>query len=296
MGVLDRDARRIQGKIVYFGGAGAGTTQNAQFIYRKLKREHRGELRLLEVRGQPSATYEYLPVQLGAVQGYQTAIQIYTVPPGDSCRAERGRILEDADGLVFVADLRPERHAATQAALHELREHLAAQERTLEDLVLVVQYNHRDEAGENDLERLHRGLALRPAGYFEAIATEGTGVLQTLTTLSKLVLGKLRQQATPAPAQDPERADPVPVAPLVEEPAPEPTPEPAVGSAAPELPAEALPSEEIVVERGEEAADFALEPAGPLELSDGALRIPLRLVERETGRKIELRLRVGLEI
>jgi hypothetical protein len=279
MGVFDRDARKIQGKIVYFGAAGAGGTANATFIYRKLKREHRGELRVLEVRGQPSATYEYLPVQLGAVQGYQTAIQIYTVPAGEACAPERGRILEDADGVVFVADLRPERHAATQAALAELREHLRAQGRTIEELVLVVQYNHRDEAGENDLDRLHRGLALRPASFVEAIAPEGTGVLQTLTTLSKLVLAKLRQEAeSPRPAVSKGGAAVVPA----------PSPE----ASAPSVVASGLEPPEP---EPASASDFALEPAGPLELREGALSVPLRLVERESGRKIELRLRVALE-
>ncbi len=282
MGVLDREARRIQGKIVYFGAAGAGATQNATFIHRKLKREHRGELRVLEVRGQPNATYEFLPVQLGAVQGFQTAMQIYTTPPGEACAGERRRLLEDVDGVVFVADLRPERHAATQAALGELRDHLRAHDRTLDEVVLVVQYNHRDEAGENDLERLHRALALRPAGYFEAIATEGTGVLQTLTTLSKLVLGKLRLEAD-APRPRPAPARPAPGAdaeiPL------------AVPLAAPL--SEPLDPAELEPDPG--AGDFVLEPVGALEVREGALSVPLRLVDRESGRKIELRLRVALE-
>ena len=104
---------------------------------------------------------------------------------------------------MFVADLRPDRHQATVAALAELREHLESYGRKLEDVPLVVQYNHRDQADENAVERLHRLIPLRQASCFEARADEGTGVLQTLTTLSKLLLVELRKTvddvATPLP-------------------------------------------------------------------------------------------------
>ncbi|MGH9886571.1 MAG: hypothetical protein ACREBE_13635, partial [bacterium] len=65
MGTADRNAREIHGKIVYFGAAGAGKTANLGFIQRKLKREHRGELKRLATRDGVAA-YETLPVQLGA--------------------------------------------------------------------------------------------------------------------------------------------------------------------------------------------------------------------------------------
>jgi signal recognition particle receptor subunit beta len=201
MGTADRDAREIHGKIVYVGAAGAGKTANLAFIQRKLKREHRGELKRLATRD-GVAVYETLPVQLGAVRGYKTSIQISSVPGAAEASALRRQIVDAVDGIVFVADLRPERHEATLAALAELRQHLAAQGRKLEDVPLIVQYNHRDQADENAVERLHRRLGLRAVSCFEARADEGTGVLQTLTTLSKLVLLELRKavdDATPQP-------------------------------------------------------------------------------------------------
>ena len=148
MGTADRDAREIRGKIVYYGAAGAGTSSNLLFIQRKLKREHRGELKRLATRDGVT-TYETLPVELGAVRGFKTSIQISSVPGAAQAATLRRQILEGVDGIVFVADLRPERHAATTAALEELRKHLASYGRELENVPLVVQYNHRDQADEN---------------------------------------------------------------------------------------------------------------------------------------------------
>src|SRR5215831_2140691 len=205
MGTADREAHEIHGKVVYFGPTGAGKSANLQFIQRKLKREHRGELRRQTGRD-GSSTYDVLPVSLGAVRGYKTSIQITTVPGATSAAAIRRELLKDVDGIVFVADLRPERHDATLASAAELRQHLTAQGRKIEDVPLVLQYNRRDQVDENAVERLHRKLGIKGA-CFEAVASEGIGVLQTLTTLSKLVLAELRKavdevsRATPAKAQ-----------------------------------------------------------------------------------------------
>src|SRR4030095_2319128 len=120
-----RDARELDAKIVSCGAAGAGKTANLSFSQRKLKREHRGELKRLATRDGVAA-YETLPVQLGAVRGYKTSIQISSVPGAGESSALRRQIVDGVDGIVFVADLRPERHEATLAALAELRQHLAA--------------------------------------------------------------------------------------------------------------------------------------------------------------------------
>ena len=198
-GTADRDAREIHGKIVYFGAAGAGKTSNLGFIQRKLKREHRGELKRLTTRD-GVASHETLPVQLGAVRGYKTSIQISSVPGAAEATGLRRHLVDAVEGIVFVADLRPERHTRRSPRSRSGASTSRAGPQ-VEDSH-VVQYNRRDQADENAVERLHRRLGLRTVSCFEARADEGTGVLQTLTTLSKLVLLELRKavdDATPQP-------------------------------------------------------------------------------------------------
>jgi hypothetical protein len=113
-------------------------------------------------------------------------------------------------------------------------------------VALVVQYNKRDLADPYALEDLHRKLAPGNAPIFEAVAVEGTGVLQTLSTISKRVIRSLREQSLnmggapvapePAPIAPPV-SEPAPIAPPVSEPAPpaaEPAPAQESFAAAPE--------------------------------------------------------------
>ncbi len=208
MGRLNRETGEINAKIVYYGPAGSGKTANVRFIHGKLKKEHRGELRVAHARKEKAGAYELLPVQLGAVRGFETSIHLHAAPGGDRYADERRRLLEDVDGVVFVADLRPERHEATLASLEELASSLESHGQGLDDVLLVIQYNRRDEADENSLEKLHARLGVKPEAYFESIATQGTGVLQTLTTLSKSILTRIRRQADAGEDEDAASAAP----------------------------------------------------------------------------------------
>jgi hypothetical protein len=211
VGVVNRETGEISAKLVYYGSAGAGTSANLECIHRKLKKEHRGELHKTNAPGDESATFEVLPVQLGSVRGFKTSIHLYTVPTGDAHAEQRRHVLRGADGVVFIADARPARYAATVAAALELETFLKAEGRSFADIHLLVQYNHCDEASENDIENVHKSLRLRPAASFPSSTGDGKGVLPALTTISKLILASMRKATEAAPA---------PAAPAPEPPAP----------------------------------------------------------------------------
>lgn len=269
MGVLNRERREIHAKIVYFGPDEAGKTTNLEFIHRKLKRDHRGEIKTSHVGNDKSATYEFLAVTLGAVRGYSTSIHIYTVPNGPSHREMRRQILDGTDGIVFVADLRPERHDATVEAAGELKDHLQSYGLELQDVVLVIQYNRRGTTDENALDVLHKRLGLEPEGYFEAVANDGTGVLQTLTSLSKQILSNIRQAAENEPEQ----------------------------VALARVGLTQMPVEEIERAQGILSANgFRVEGPAQTEASGGELRIPILVTDEESGRKLELCVRLSLSL
>ncbi|MFQ5515327.1 MAG: ATP/GTP-binding protein [Myxococcota bacterium] len=273
MGEVDPKRQQIHARIVYFGAAGAGTTTNLEYIHRKLRAEHRGDL--VHSGSDPDSRYESLAVQLGRVQGYETALEIVSVPVGAGAREERRKLLARADGIVFVADLQPERHDATAAAVQELREHLENLSRPLDDLMLLIQYNKSDLADENALDSLHRRLGLEPAATFEAVAHEGTGVLPTLTTVSKLMLARLRRTAELEQSSARLRLE---------------TSGPDVEGAV-EVALDTPPGSAPRAEKG-----FRLESAGPVEGSETELRIPIRLIDETSGRRIELCLRLGVDV
>jgi signal recognition particle receptor subunit beta len=196
----------VNARIVYWGAPGSGKTANLRMIHAKLRADHRGELREVPTRLDPSVSYEMMPIELGEIAGVRTRIQIIAVPGGPEQAPTRKQLLDKVDAVVFVVDAQRDRIDANVACFEELRRALAAYGRALESVPMVIQYNKRDLADPFALEELHRKLDIRGAGVFEAVATEGAGVLQTLTTVSKRVIRARREQAAeegaaaPAPA------------------------------------------------------------------------------------------------
>ena len=198
----------VNARIVYWGVAGAGKRTNLRVIHDKLRPDHRGELREIPTRLDPTVTSAMLPIELGDVGGIRTRIQIWTAPSGPGHGPSRQQVLDQVDGIVFVVDTHRERIDDNLASFEELRSALRAYGRDLEDVPLVLQYNKRDLGDPYAMEELHRKLQMRGAAAFEAVATEGTAVLQTLTTISKRVIRHLREH--PRRPRGPVAADAVP--------------------------------------------------------------------------------------
>jgi signal recognition particle receptor subunit beta len=198
------DPSAVNARIVYWGADGAGKRTNLRVIHAKLRPDHRGELRSVPTRLDPTVTYATLPIELGEVSGVRTRIQIVAVPGEREHAPTRKQLLDRTDGVVLVLDARREMLAENLASFEELKSALVAYGRRIDEMPLVVQYNKRDAADPYALEDLHRKLGLRGVAAFEAVAKDGTGVLQTLTTISKRVIRSLRER-TPdlAPAAKP---------------------------------------------------------------------------------------------
>ncbi len=202
----------MNARIVYWGVAGAGKATNLRAIHRKLRPDHRGKLEAVPTQLDPSVCSYRLPIELGEIAGVKTRIQIIAVPGGSEQAPTRKQLLDRVDGVVFVVDARRERIDDNVAALEELRGALAAYGRALEAVPLVVQYNHQDQSDPFVLEELHRKLDVKDAAVFEATATDGTGVLPTLTTISKRVVKQLREAPETEAHETPPAAEPAPVA------------------------------------------------------------------------------------
>lgn len=259
MAESNAERREVNARIVYWGVEGAGKESNLRAIHGKLRPDHRGRLEAVPTSLDPTVCSYRLPIELGEIAGVRTRIQIVAVPGGPEQAPTRKQLLDRVDGVVFVVDARRHRIDDNVAAFEELRTALAAYGRSLEEVPLVVQYNHQDESDPFVLEELHRKLDVRGAAAFEAKASDGTGVLPTLTTISKRVVRQLRENegAAPIPGPIPERREPAP--PRSEQPAARDaiTARAVPSQAVPPPPAPALPlatPEPIVIDDLEQAA------------------------------------------
>jgi len=224
MSMINYASREINCKIVYYGPGLGGKTTNLEHVYGRVQPDTRGKLISLATETERTLFFDFLPVDLGTIRGFKTRFHLYTVPGQVYYNASRKLILKGVDGVVFVADSQVERMEANQEAMQNLYDNMKEYGYDVTSMPFVIQYNKRDlpnaapvrdlqtalnpgwevsepqkqrvtpdpyHAGENLVEQLPTGEWVERAPHFEAVATSGDGVFDTLKAVSKLVLKTL---------------------------------------------------------------------------------------------------------
>jgi mutual gliding-motility protein MglA len=192
MALVNYAAREINCKIVYYGTGLGGKTTNLKYIHSQLAPSTRGELISLATETERTLFFDFLPLDLGSVQGFKTRFSLYTVPGQVEYNASRKLILNGVDGIIFVADSDVMRAKENAESLQNMIDNLAEYNLTLDNIPWVLQYNKRDLANAMSVERMERDLNIRGIPSFEAVASEGLGVFATLKAISKLILNRLQ--------------------------------------------------------------------------------------------------------
>jgi mutual gliding-motility protein MglA len=192
MTFINYASREINCKVVYYGPGLGGKTTNLQYIYDSTAPQAKGKLISLATETDRTLFFDFMPLELGTVRGFKTRFHLYTVPGQVYYDASRKLILKGVDGVVFVADSQDERMDANIEALYNLEENLESQGYNLNEIPYVLQLNKRDLPNVAPLEELTSELNRKGEPIFEAVATDGTGVFDTLKAVAKQVLTELR--------------------------------------------------------------------------------------------------------
>lgn len=193
MSFINYSSREINCKIVYYGPGLCGKTTNLQYIYQKTNPEAKGKMISLATETERTLFFDFLPLSLGQIRGFKTRFHLYTVPGQVFYDASRKLILKGVDGVVFVADSQIERMEANIESLDNLADNLEEQGYDLEKIPYVMQYNKRDLPNAAPVAQLQELLNPRRIPEYEAVATTGQGVFDTLKAVAKLVLTELRR-------------------------------------------------------------------------------------------------------
>jgi len=191
MSMINYASREINCKIVYYGTGLGGKTTNLEYIYSRVNPETKGKMISLATETERTLFFDFLPIDLGEIRGFKTRFHLYTVPGQVYYNASRRLILKGVDGLVFVADSQASRAEANIESMHNLYENLETYGYDLQTIPFAIQYNKRDMP--NILSSDELRAQINPMGVpdFEAVAIEGKGVFETLSTVSKMVVKAL---------------------------------------------------------------------------------------------------------
>src|ERR1700750_2784364 len=180
MSLVNYSTREITSKIVYYGPGRSGKTTNLQYIYGQVPEERRGRMVSLATETDRTLFFDFLPLDLGSISGFQTRFQLYTVPGQVYYDDTRKLVLQGGDGVVFVADSQRAQADENIESFRNLQVNLLEQGVDPRQIPIVLQYNKRDLPDVMSLEELDDLLNYRGLARYEARALAGTGGFDTL--------------------------------------------------------------------------------------------------------------------
>lgn len=199
MAFINPKTKEVQVKIVYYGPGRGGKTTNLEYINNKFRHRIMSDMVSLKTHGDRTLFFDFLPFDIGKIQGYDARIQLYTVPGQVKYNETRKLVLKGADGIVFVADVQPEQRKKNIESLNNLNENLASYNLDIFKIPIVLQYNKVDlknsgvEVLSNEIMQ-HDLNSLLKAPAFETSALEGGNVVPTLKKIIMLTMASLQDK------------------------------------------------------------------------------------------------------
>ncbi|MEM9068312.1 MAG: gliding motility protein [Myxococcota bacterium] len=183
---IDFKSRELTVKLVYYGPALSGKTTNLQAIHRLVSSDTAGRLMTLETRDDRTLFFDLLPLTFSSGSGIQVRFKLFTVPGQVIHNATRRLVLQGADGTAFIADSQISETKANREAFLNMQQNLRENGLAPETHPIVIQFNKRDLPGVRSDEELERMASRGKEPVFRAIATRGTGVIETFLGLTDL--------------------------------------------------------------------------------------------------------------
>src|SRR5262245_7238389 len=192
MVLFNYSTRELTAKIVYYGPGLCGKTTNLQYTYDSLPDNvKKGKMLSLATKTDRTLFFDFLPLELGRIRGMKTRVQLYTVPGQVFYNSTRKLVLKGADGVVFIADSQSKMLEANVESYKNLEDNLREMGLRIEEIPLVMQFNKRDLPHLSSIEEMNAQINRHNAPFYEAVATSGIGVEDTLKAITKLVLNNL---------------------------------------------------------------------------------------------------------
>jgi mutual gliding-motility protein MglA len=199
MASINAKEKVIECKIVYYGPGRGGKTTNLEFIHKAGKKYVTSEMVSINTKGDRTLFFDFLPIGLGKIKGYDVKVQLYTVPGQTKYNSTRKMVLKNVDGIVFVADSLEIRRKSNMLSLKNLQENLREQNLNIFKIPLVLQFNKRDLSEQGipimSVDVMEKELNSKlKCPTVTASALKGAGVADTLKKCLSLTLKKIHEE------------------------------------------------------------------------------------------------------
>jgi mutual gliding-motility protein MglA len=172
--LLKRDEEgRIHIKIVFYGPSLSGKTTALRWLFANIP--SLSQRKMVEISDELGRTtfFDFLPV---AARGSNIVFDVFTVAGQRRHARSRISVLKDADGIIFMADSRPESMNENLSSIEELR--IALGTDRVATMPIIVALNKRDLPNALPPDYMIQMLDLEGFPVFETIATEGKNLVR----------------------------------------------------------------------------------------------------------------------
>ena len=192
---INLSRREMNLNVVYYGPPLSGKTTNLVRIHEFADPSVRGDLISLATAEDRTLYFDFLRVDLRRINGLTPRVHLYTVPGQPQYEASRRMVLRGADGVVFVADSAADRLDENLRAWQDLTRYLEELDQANCKLPMVVQFNKQDVPNALPSSTMRYLMHLNGMPAFEAVATQGKGVRNTLRCILQELISRVEAEA-----------------------------------------------------------------------------------------------------
>lgn len=189
MAVLDRARNVVVVRIVYDGPAGAGKTTTVHALAQRLGREATTP----EEAGGRTLFFDWLDYTGGLFEEHRIRCQIVSVPGQAMLASRRDYLLDGADAVVYVGEVREHNLADTVEALANVIERVGTRDAV--PVGVLLQANKSDLPGALPVDALREACEQlgSTVAVVPSVATDGTGVREAFVLAVRLALDRVRE-------------------------------------------------------------------------------------------------------
>jgi signal recognition particle receptor subunit beta len=176
--LLKRDDQgRVHIKLVFYGPSLSGKTTALRWLFANVRSLSKGKI--VEIADELGRTtfFDFVPVTASE----RIVFDIFTVAGQRRHARSRITVLRDADGIIFMADSRPEMMNENLASIEELR--IALGTDRIATIPIVVSLNKRDLPNALPIDYMVNMLGLEGYPVYATVATEGRNLLRMFQRL-----------------------------------------------------------------------------------------------------------------
>jgi mutual gliding-motility protein MglA len=191
---LNHAQRELTLKLVYYGPGLSGKTTNLRCIHARARPEARGRLLSVETHEDRTLFFDLLPVFFTSSSGFKVKLKLFTVPGQVVHDATRRVVLQNTDGVAFIADSRRSAAAENNAYWRRLRANMRENGLDASQVPVVIQFNKRDLPDAQTDAELEEARKRGGEPVVGAVALRGEGVMETLHELLRVAWRNLDER------------------------------------------------------------------------------------------------------